>query len=70
MAMARTLTKAGRKPGDDLEDHGCRYAPTCAGCWLRECVYVMPPTERKVLALAWRTLEAFKAAPDTVISEE
>jgi hypothetical protein len=63
MAMAKTLTKAGRKPGDEIEDRGCRYAPTCASCWLRECVDVMPPTDRNILALAWRTLQTFQAAP-------
>lgn len=69
MAMARTLTKAGRKPNDEpLADQGCFLSATCAGCWLRECVYVMPPADRKVVRLAWRALEEFRAQPDGVIA--
>jgi hypothetical protein len=30
----------------------------------------MPLSERRIFRLAWRTLEAFKAPPDTAISAE
>jgi hypothetical protein len=66
--LPKTLTKAGRKPNDEpLPDQGCEYAPSCASCPWRECYYLLPPTERRVFKLAWRTLETFKAAPDTLI---
>ena len=68
MAMAKTLNRPGRKPGDEIEDTGCRYSPTCASCWLAECVDLMPAPDRRVLSLAWRTLATFKAKPDTVIA--
>jgi hypothetical protein len=33
MAMAKTLTKADRKPYDEpILDQGCRHSPTCARC--------------------------------------
>ena len=65
--MPRLLNQPGRKPGDVIEDRGCRFSPTCAGCWLAECYYLLDPAERKILDLAWRTLAAFKAAPDATI---
>ena len=65
--MAKTLTKTGRKPSDFVEDRGCRFSPTCASCWLAECYDLMLPADRKILDLAWRTLAAFKAAPDGTI---
>jgi hypothetical protein len=68
MAMAKTLSKAGRKPNDEpLPDPGWEYAPACQACPWRECVYMMPPADRYVFKLAYKTLETFKAAPDTVI---
>jgi hypothetical protein len=67
MAMAKTLSRAGRKPGDEIEDRGCRYAPTCATCPWRECVWVMPPGDRRVFVLAYKTLDMFKAKPDAAI---
>ena len=67
MAMAKTLTRTGRKPGDFVEDRGCRFSPMCAGCWLVECYYLLDPADRKILDRAWRTLAAFKARPDGTI---
>jgi hypothetical protein len=67
VAMARILSKAGRKPGDEIEDRGCRYAPTCAGCPWRECYYVLGPADKKAFKLAWRVLESFRAAPERTI---
>jgi hypothetical protein len=69
MAMARTLTKAGRKPNEEpLPDQGCEYASQCAGCPWRECVWLLSKDERHVFKLAFRTLATFQAAPDPVIS--
>ena len=43
MAMARTLTKAGRKPNDEpLPDQGCQFAPVCATCPWRAWVWLLP----------------------------
>jgi hypothetical protein len=68
MSMAKTLNRPGRKPGDMIDDRGCRYAPTCAGCPWRECVWTLPPAERKIFSLAYRTLATFKAPPDEGIA--
>ena len=69
MAMARTLTKAGRKPNDEpLPDQGCQFAPNCATCPGRECVWTLPPDERKIFTLAYRTLATFKSPPDEGIA--
>lgn len=68
MAMAKTLNRPGRRPGDMIEDRGCHYAPTCAACPWRECYYSLPPPERRIFKLAFKTLETFKAVPDREIS--
>ena len=52
MAMSKALNRPGRKPGDEIEDRGCRYAPTCAGCPWRECYYALAPADKKAFILA------------------
>jgi hypothetical protein len=68
MRMAKTLNRPGRTPGDAIEDRGCRYTPTCAGCPWRECVWTLPADERKIFTLAYKTLATFKAPLDGVIA--
>jgi hypothetical protein len=51
----------------DLPDRGCEYAPTCAGCPWRACYWTMPPSERRIFRLAFRTLQTFRAAPDRAL---
>lgn len=36
----------------DLPDTGCECSPTCAGYPWRECVLLMPPSERRIFRLA------------------
>lgn len=65
--MPKSLSKAGRKPKEFIDDDGCQYAPRCEACPWRECVWTLSADERKVFTLAYRTLAAFKAAPDRTI---
>jgi hypothetical protein len=69
MAMARPLTKAGRRPNDEpLPDQGCAYAPACQTCLWRARYFLLPTPERKIFSRAFRTLETFKAPPDEGIT--
>jgi hypothetical protein len=67
MSMPATLTRRGRTPSEFLPDTGCAYSPTCAGCPWRACYWTMPPDERRIFRLAFRTLQTFKAAPDRAL---
>jgi len=57
MAMAKTLSRAGRKRGDEIEDRGCRYAPKCANCPWRMCIKELPTRERLEFITALRLIE-------------
>ena len=48
----------------DLPDRGCWASSTYRECVWRECVFIMPPSERRVLRLALRVVEEFRAPPD------
>ena len=53
-----------------MEDNGCAYAPKCLACPWRSCILQLPLNERRVFGLAWRVIEAFKAAPDGAIDAD
>ena len=73
----RTTTKAKRPPKPVtrvsaagmpmLEDHGCRLAPTCAGCWLAECWYVMTPEMQRQFREALAAIRPFVRTQDGTI---
>ena len=67
MSMPSTLITRGRRPDSFLPDTGCWAAPTCAGCPWRECVMLLPPPERRIFRLAYKTLESFRAPPDRAL---
>ena len=50
-----------------LEDNGCHLAPTCAGCWLVECWYVMTPETRRQLREALAMITPFVRQADPTI---
>ena len=67
MSMPSTLITRGRRPDSFLPDTGCTYADRCQSCPWRECYYRLPPSERRIFRLAFKTLETFKAPPDRAI---
>ena len=63
----------GPLPGRNREgvypDVGCWAAASCLGCPWARCVMLMPPAERRIFTLAWRTLETFRAPPDRALAD-
>ena len=53
-----------------LEDNGCHLAPTCAGCWLVECWYVMTPETRRQLREALAMIKPFVRQADATIDAD
>ena len=53
-----------------LEDRGCHLAPTCAGCWLAECRYLMTPETRQQLREALAAIRPFVRQADTAIDAD
>jgi hypothetical protein len=68
MPMPKTLRRPGRKRGDDVApDDGCQFAPACQTCPWRACDFTLPAPERRIFALAHKTLQTFRAAPERTI---
>ena len=67
---AKPVSRVSAAGMPELPDTGCDYAPACLACPWRSCILQLPLNERRTFGLAWRVIEAFKAAPDTVIDAD
>ena len=67
---AKPVSRVSAAGMPELPDNGCQYADRCLACPWRSCILQLPLNERRVFGLAWRVIEAFKAAPDGAIDAD